>query len=282
MYRKNTVRANQEHRHLQAVPDIISKKFILRSGNFSAETVSKVIAGNNTGGNETGDPAGKTSGTRVMVFSRSITFDDEDIGNAVAAAGFSSVTRDAETEFITALKAEEPDAFEKLIDRYSDEIYGLLYRITEDAEEAGDLTQETFISAVKAVKGFRGESELKTWLFRIALNHSRNRFRWWSRRGKNITISLDAEIGESGTPMSEMIGSSAATPEEAAISNERQRELAKALNELPEQFREAVILCDIEGMSYQEIADTLEINVGTVRSRIARGREELRRKLKDI
>lgn len=217
-----------------------------------------------------------------MVLSRSITFDDDDIGNAVATAGFTSAAIDAESSFIEALKAQEPEAFDKLISKYSDEIYGLLYRITDDPEEAGDLTQETFISAVKSIKSFRGDSELKTWLFRIALNHSRNRFRWWNRRGKNITVSLDAELGESKTPLSETIGSASSTPEEIAIRKERQKELADALNGLPEIFREAVILCDVEGFSYQEIADTLEINVGTVRSRIARGREELRRKLNDI
>ncbi|MBA2621413.1 MAG: sigma-70 family RNA polymerase sigma factor, partial [Acidobacteria bacterium] len=126
--------------------------------------------------------------------------------------------------------------------------------------------------------------DLKTWLFRIAVNQSRNRFRWWTRRRREKTISLDAPFSsDSETALSEMISSrEAENPEEEILRIERQTALRNALHNLPEVFREAVIFCDIEGLSYEEIAATLQINVGTVKSRIARGREELRRKLKDI
>ncbi len=198
------------------------------------------------------------------------------------AAGTSDAFSSAETEFIEKLKAGDPNAFDTLANRYASDIYGLLLRITQDAEEASDLTQETFLSALKAISKFRGDADLKTWLFRIAINESRNRFRWWKRRRRDVTISLDVTIGESNTPLSETFSSDALNPEEKTLRGEREKILRDALNDLPEIFREAVVLCDIEGLSYEEIAQTLEVNIGTVKSRIARGRDELRRKLEGI
>jgi RNA polymerase sigma-70 factor, ECF subfamily len=154
--------------------------------------------------------------------------------------------------------------------------------LTENAEDAGDLTQETFLNALKAIKGFRGDAELKTWLFRIALNQSRNRFRWWKRRSRDKTYSLDATIGSSELQIQDTLASDSPDPEETALRREREVALRSALSELPEIFRVVVIMCDIEGLSYDEIAQALELNLGTVKSRIARGRHELRNRLKDI
>ena len=215
---------------------------------------------------------------RQMFFSKSLTFDEEEIGNVALATGLIS----AEAEFIERLKTGDAAAFDTLVTRYTNDIYGLLFRITEDAEEAGDLTQETFLCVFKAIKKFRGDADLKTWLFRIAINQSRNRFRWWKRRRREKTVSLDAPIGESETPFHETMAGNFANPEEKLLLREREIFLSNALRDLPENFREAVVLCDIEGLSYEEIASVLEINIGTVKSRIARGREELRKKLKDI
>ncbi len=217
-----------------------------------------------------------------MFFSKSMTFDEEESGNVALATQTSSVCSSAETEFIERLKAGEAKAFDLLVTRYSGDIYALLFRVTNDAEEAGDLMQETFLSALKAIKNFRGEADLKTWLFRIAINESRNRFRWWKRRFREKTISLDAPIGISETPLGETFSSDSKNPEENILEKERAQALNRALKDLPDIFREAVVLCDIEGLSYEEIATVLEINIGTVKSRIARGREELRRKLSDI
>ncbi len=216
-----------------------------------------------------------------MIFSRSIAFDEDQI-DAVAAAQASSVFPNAESRFIDKLKAGEGEAFDTLIGTYSADVYAMLYRLTENAEEAADLTQETFLSALGAIKGFRGDSGLKTWLFRIAINHSRNRFRWWKRRQRDATVSLDAEVGNSELKVHETISDKGKSPEESAISNERERALVNALNELPEIFREVIVLCDLEGLSYDEISVTLGVNIGTVKSRIARGREDLRRKLKNF
>ncbi len=218
-----------------------------------------------------------------MFFSKSITIDEKELTNVAMATGISSANSSAvESEFIENLKAGDAKAFDTLVTRYANDVYALLLRITEDAKEAEDLMQETFLSALKAVHKFRGEADLKTWLFRIAINHSKNRFRWWKRRKREKTVSLDAPIGESQTPLSETFSSDFNNPEENILQREREKVLAKALNSLPEIFREAVILCDIEGLSYEEIAAMLEINLGTVKSRIARGREELRKKLESF
>src|SRR5215218_3972389 len=219
---------------------------------------------------------------RVMFFSKSITLDDEELGNVARAAGTTNAFSSAEAEFIERLKEGDAAAFDTLANRYASDIYGLLFRLTQDTEEASDLTQETFLSALKAISKFRGEADLKTWLFRIAINESRNRFRWWKRRRKDVTISLDMTVGESETPLSETFSSNAPNPEEKALRGEREKLLREALNDLPDIFREAVVLCDIEGFTYEEIAQTLEVNIGTVKSRIARGRDELRRKLEGI
>lgn len=217
-----------------------------------------------------------------MFFSRPITIDDEELSEVALAAGSTIAYSSAESEFIERLQAGDADAFETLANRYASDIYGLLFRLTQDTEEASDLTQETFLSALKAIRKFRGEADLKTWLFRIAINESRNRFRWWKRRRRDQTFSLDVPQGEGETPFSETVSSNGLSPEEKTLRLERGQILRAALNDLPDIFREAVVLCDIEGFSYEEISTALEVNLGTVKSRIARGREELRRKLEGI
>jgi len=214
-----------------------------------------------------------------MFFGKSITFGEEEFSDVASAAGRTSVRSPVEIEFIEKLKIGEAEAFDLLVVRYSADIYAVLFRLTQDAEEAADLTQETFLNALKAIQKFRGEADLKTWLVRIAINESRNRFRWWKRRRREKTFSIDAPVGENETPFSETVSSNCASPEEIVLQREREDSLTKALSDLPKVFREAVVLCDIEGLSYEEIASVLEVNIGTVKSRIARGREELRRKL---
>ena len=218
-------------------------------------------------------------GERQMFFSKSIPFDQEELNEVALAARSISVGSTLETRFIERLKVGEEEAFDEFVTRYTANVYALIFRLTENAEEAQDLTQETFLRAFKAIKNFRGDADLKTWLYRIAVNESRNRFRWWKRRKSNVTISLDAETNYHETPLSERIADDSANPETETLRRERELALRKALNELSTNFREVIILRDIEGLSYEEVAAALETNVGTVKSRIARGREELRKKL---
>ncbi len=217
-----------------------------------------------------------------MVFSKSITFDERDPKDAANLADATTVLTMAEAEFVAKLQAGDANAFDLLITKYAADVNSLLFRITEDAEDAGELTQETFMSALRSIGSFRGDSGVRTWLFRIAINHSRNRFRWWQRRGRNKTVSLDAPIGRSDVLIGDTIESDERSPEENAIITEQQTSLRQALLDLPEVYREAVVLCDIEGLTYDEISHSLNVSLGTVKSRIARAREELRRRLKDI
>jgi len=219
----------------------------------------------------------------AMVFSKSITFDDEEIGRAVvSASSIAGVRTLDDAPFIERLKAGDAVAFDNLVERYSGDIYALLFRLTSNAEDARDLTQDTFLRALRSISGFRGDAELKTWLFRIAINESRNRFRWWKRRRREVTISLDATIGDSGTSYSDTIAESSISPEDAALMREREYALKAALLDLAVIYREAIFLCDIEGMTYDQTATALGVGIGTVKSRISRGREELRRRLKNF
>jgi RNA polymerase sigma-70 factor (ECF subfamily) len=152
--------------------------------------------------------------------------------------------------------------------------------LTENSEEARDLTQETFLRAFQSINHFRGDSDLKTWIYRIAINQARNRWRWWRRRRRDSTVSIDStDVDGRQSLVATLRSDSSSDPEQDTLAHERERALRKALSGLRQVYREAVILRDIEGFAYEEIAATLEISVGTVKSRLARGRQELRRKL---
>jgi len=185
----------------------------------------------------------------------------------------------AEIQFIERLKNGDAAAFDLLVRERSGEIYGLLYRLTENTEEARDLTQETFLRAFQNINHFRGDADLRTWIYRIAINQARNRWRWWRRRRRDSTVSLDAVDGQGQPVIASLRADRSSNPEQATLAHEREAALTTALQQLGRPYRETVILRDIEGFSYEEIAVTLGISVGTVKSRLARGRQELRRKL---
>lgn len=198
----------------------------------------------------------------------------------VAPAAVVDVRPAVEDQFIERLKRSDPAAFEILVRERSGEIYGLLYRLTENTEEARDLTQETFLRAFQSIGQFRGDSDLRTWIYRIAINQARNRWRWWRRRHRDATVSIDASEGTANAAIVAGLSSDRnRDPEHDALAHERERALKKALSGLRRVYREAVVLRDIEGFAYEEIAVALDISVGTVKSRLARGRQELRRKL---
>lgn len=198
----------------------------------------------------------------------------------VALSTAAELRPSVETQFIERLKRGEAAAFETLVADRSGEIYGLLYRLTENPEEARDLTQETFLRAFQSIGHFRGDADLRTWIYRIAINQARNRWRWWRRRRRDTTVSLDAPEGPYGQPLNATLRADRSEdPEQQTLARERERALRSALKTLGASYREAVVLRDIEGFSYEEIAGALEISIGTVKSRLSRGREELRKKL---
>lgn len=197
-----------------------------------------------------------------------------------AAATSGDVRQTAEAQFIERLKAGETAAFDRLVQERSGDVYALLYRLTDDPEEARDLTQETFLRAFQHIGRFRGEADLKTWIYRIAVNQARNRWRWWRRRRRDVTVSLDTTDDRTDEPLAMRLrDTESADPLQETLAREREQTLLTALRALSRSYRETVILRDIEGLSYEEIAATLEISIGTVKSRLARGREELRKRL---
>ena len=198
-----------------------------------------------------------------------------------AASGEARFVPSAEEQFLERLRAGDAAAFNRLVEERHGDIYALLYRLTEDPEEARDLTQETFLQAFRHLASFRGDADLRTWLYRIALNQARNRWRWWKRRRRDRTVSLDAPVSEEiDTPLSAgLAGDEGLDPERQALARERERALHAALKSLSRPYREVIVLRDIEGLSYEEVAATLDMNVGTVKSRLNRGRTELRRRL---
>ena len=198
-----------------------------------------------------------------------------------AASAEARAVPSAEEQFLERLRAGDGLAFNRLVEERHGDIYALLYRLTEDPEEARDLTQETFLQAFRNIAGFRGDADLRTWLYRIAVNQARNRWRWWKRRRRDRTVSLDAPVSDGqDTPLSAgLAGDEGLDPECQALARERERALHAALKSLSRTYREVIVLRDIEGLSYEEVAATLDLNVGTVKSRLNRGRTELRRRL---
>jgi RNA polymerase sigma-70 factor (ECF subfamily) len=171
-------------------------------------------------------------------------------------------------------------SFEELFERYQKMVYQLSYRILGDRDEAMDLSQEVFLTVYRKMDHFRGESTLKTWIYRIAVNRASNRYRWWNRLRRRGTVSLDEHLSvEWSRPRGEVMESQGKTPEEILLLQEERAELLRLLLDLPFQQRIAVVMRDMEGMSYEEIADATGISLGTVKSRIARGRDELKRRL---
>jgi len=168
--------------------------------------------------------------------------------------------------------------FEELFERYSSMVFGLAFHILGDREEALDVSQEVFLTIFRKMGSFRGESSLKTWIHSIAVNRAANRFRWWNRLRRRGTVSLEEHLAKS--PGNELFGtlkSDIRSPEEALLIQEEHAEIGRLLRQLPLQQRVAVVMRDIQGFSYEEIAESMKISLGTVKSRIARGRETLKR-----
>ena len=202
-----------------------------------------------------------------------------DIETVASAAGF-ELRPASEDQFLERLRRGEAAAYERLVAEQSGDVYALLFRLTNDPEEARDLTQETFLRAFQSINRFRGDSTLKTWIYRIAINQARNRWRWWRRRRRDATVSLDATDDQRETPLAATLPNAhSLNPEQETLARERELQLRDALLGLRQSYREAVVLRDVEGFSYEEIAAALQISIGTVKSRISRGRLELRKKL---
>ena len=160
-------------------------------------------------------------------------------------------------------------------------VFGLVFHLLGDREEALDVSQEVFLTIFRKMDSFRGESSLKTWIYRIAVHRATNRFRWWNRLRRRGTVSLEEHLAKNSEhEFCCDLNSGIQNPEAALLEQEERAGIERLLLQLPVQQRIVVVMRDIEGLSYEEIAESTQINVGTVKSRIARGRETLKRHLK--
>jgi len=178
-----------------------------------------------------------------------------------------------ESELVTSLQEGSDAAFDWLVTYYHASVYNLIYGILSDPSDAADVTQEVFIHAFRGIRGFRRGSSLKTWLYRISVRQALNHRRWFWRHHRN-QVSL--ESSESGNHPTMHLQDMEPTPFEQCATREMQATVRRALAGVPALFRSAVILRDIEGLSYEEVAEVLEVSVGTVKSRILRGRRMLK------
>jgi len=173
--------------------------------------------------------------------------------------------------------------FEELFRRHHGMVYRLAYRVLGDREEALDLAQEVFLIVFRRLNHFRGESSLKTWIYKITINLAANRCRWWNRLRRRGTVSLDVHLSKSDQrDLSEILESGGVSPETALMLSEEREQIEHTILQLPVSQRIAVVMRDIEGLSYEEIAEATQASLGTVKSRIARGREELKRRLNGV
>ena len=178
---------------------------------------------------------------------------------------------------LEGLQAGREDAYETLMARFEHPIYNLVMRLINDPADANDVVQEVFLKVFRNVRNFRGQSSLKTWIYRIAVHEAYNQRRWFSRHRKQ-EIGLEPEE-EGSLALRDSLSDPGRTPYDWALNEERHDIIEQALKDVNPAFRTAVVLRDIDDMSYDEIADILQISMGTVKSRILRGRESLRKSL---
>src|SRR5271169_5761775 len=177
-----------------------------------------------------------------------------------------------ESVLVTELQSGSDAAFDWLVTYYHAPVYNLVFGILSDAADAADVSQEVFMKAFRGIRGFRRGSSLKTWLYRIAVREALNHRRWcWRHHRQQISIDDDSN----GTSAALELEDLDATPYDRLATRETQLAVRKALTLVPDVFRSAVILRDLEGLSYEDVSEILEISVGTVKSRILRGRRLL-------
>lgn len=186
-------------------------------------------------------------------------------------------TFEADWALVDRLRDCDEAAYELLIARFERPVFNLVYRLMDDPSETADVVQEVFLKVFRNVGSFRRESSLKTWIYRIAVNEARNHRRWFGRHCRQ-EVGLDAER-EDSLAIAEQLTDPGPNPFDVAADLETQALLMAALADVKPAFRAALVLREIEGSSYDEIAQILEVSLGTVKSKILRGREALKEAL---
>ncbi len=202
------------------------------------------------------------------------------LGDFAGAIG----VRAQESALIQELKAGSEDAYAWLVGEFHQPVYSLVYRILTDPADAADTTQEVFLKVFRGMKHFHGESSLKTWIYRIAIHEASNRRRWWFRH-KSKETSVEQNEGDvqcySSTEVNLALVDRHKSPFDTVADHEVQARVEAELRNVPEPYRTAVVLRDIEDLSYEQISEITEVSLGTVKSRITRGRDALRKLLNE-
>lgn len=198
-----------------------------------------------------------------------------DLASALAIGG-------EEQSFLAELKSGSETAFASLIAQYSRPVYSLIARSLRDPADAADVTQDVFIKVFRNIHAFQGDASLRTWIYRIALHEASNQRRWWSRhKRQELTLDETQENAEGETfSLGDILPTADASPFDNMARAQVRTRVEAALQRIPEVYRTAVVLREIEGFTYEEIAEILETNVGTVKSRLMRGRAALREALR--
>jgi RNA polymerase sigma-70 factor (ECF subfamily) len=184
-----------------------------------------------------------------------------------------------EAALIARCAAGDEAACSELVEEHQRLVYQLALNLLGDAQEALDLSQEVFLRVFRTLPTFRGQSALRTWIYRITVNQAKNRLRWWRRRRRAQQVSLDDHIRSHGDLPTNSIG---AFPDRVLRQKELGDRLRAALESLPFDQKSAIVLREVDGLSYEEIAFSLGVAVGTVKSRLARARESLRAELRGV
>jgi RNA polymerase sigma-70 factor, ECF subfamily len=202
------------------------------------------------------------------------------LGDFAGAIGI----RAQESALIQELKAGSEDAYAWLVGEFHQPVYSLVYRILTDPADAADTTQEVFLKIFRGMKHFHGESSLKTWIYRIAIHEASNRRRWWFRHKSKETSVEQTEADSQSYSSAEVnlaLVDRHKSPFETVADHEVQARVEAELRNVPEPYRTAVVLRDIEDLSYEQIAEITQVTLGTVKSRITRGRDALRKRLNE-
>ena len=198
-------------------------------------------------------------------------------GKLSILAGAQSGVSEEDARILRGLRSGIEGAYEELIERYEQQVYGMVYRLLGNQSDASDVVQEVFLKVFRGVATFREQSSLRTWIYRIAVNEANNHRRWFVRHCK-LEVPLEETRPEHPNSI-EYTPDPGRSPFEQAMDSETRTLIERALTQINPVFRTAVVLRDVQNLSYEEIAEILQVSLGTVKSRILRGREALRREL---
>ena len=187
----------------------------------------------------------------------------------------------SDQELLERCRAGDERAFDDLVVRHQQRAFNVAFQLLRDHEDAREVAQDAFVRIYRSMGDFRGDCEFTTWLHQIVVNLARNKHRWWKRRGKHMSVSLDSAVETVDGEVPLQVAGSDDAPDVQSVKAEFVELLSRRMSELPQKFREVLVLRNVENLSYEQIAKMLGCSVGTVKSRIARAREALRNSLRD-